>query len=240
MASAAVALSVSVRWISVFLLLIFIQMLTSQMLFAGVFILSDETLISPFLFCVTREDGELSCGERYRSPEDGAESELKINILTPLVVLCLYVPVVLVAFALLTALLASYAKDRAALRFSMACQAASSLLILTGLAAFLLLNESYARLEHMTLGFYTCVGVQVQLGFVAVLTHLAGTRLTSDWDQTGPNKKLSCTWWRKGNLNCEAKSINEGLITLDFLLTVRLILLHVLCYVLKTQRQIFA
>lgn len=193
MASAAVALSVSVRWISVFLLLIYIQMLTSQVLFAGVFILSEETLISPFLFCVTRQHGELYCGEWYRSPEYGAESELKINILTPLVTLCLYVPVVLVAFALLAMLLASYAKDGATLWFSMACQAASSLLILTGLIAFLLLNESYVRLEHLTLWFYICVGVQVQLGIVAVLTHEAGTRLTSDWDQTGPNKKLSCT-----------------------------------------------
>lgn len=168
-------------WISVLLLLILIQMLTSLVLFGGVFILSNETLISPTLFCLIHQHGELSCDNRYRNPASGADSEIKINLRT-VVILGLYVPLVLVAFALLSMLLAAYAKDRAALWFSMALQAASSLLILTGVVAFLLLNHLYVSWEHMTPWFYVCVGVQVQLVVVAALTLVLGKRLPSDWE----------------------------------------------------------
>lgn len=168
-------------WISVLLLLILIQMLTSLVLFGGVFILSNETLISPTLFCLIHQHGELSCDNRYRNPASGADSEIKINLRT-VVILGLYVPLVLMAFALLSMLLAAYAKDRAALWFSMALQAASSLLILTGVVAFLLLNHLYVSWEHMTPWFYVCVGVQVQLVVVAALTLVLGKRLPSDWE----------------------------------------------------------
>lgn len=170
-------------WISVFLLLIFTQMLTSLVLYSGVFILSNEALISPFCFCLKHvgQHGEPSCNRWYRSPVNGAESKIKINFLTTVVTLGLYIPVVLVAFALLAMLLATYAKDRAALWFSMACQAASSLLILTGIVSFLLLNQSYVSWQHMTLWFYICVAVQVELVIVTALTHVSGRRLTSDW-----------------------------------------------------------
>lgn len=157
-------------WISALLLLIFIQMVTSLVLFGGVFILSKETLISPSLFCLIRQHGELSCDEGYRVP-----------VLTAAVTLSLYAPLVLVAFALLSMLFAAYAKDRATLWCSMACQAASSLLILTGVIAFLLLNQLYVSWEHMTPWFYVCVGVQVQLVIVTALTHVSGKRLTPDW-----------------------------------------------------------
>ncbi len=161
-------------WISVFLLLIWVQMLTSLVLSAGVFVLSDEALISPFRFCLIR--GEPSCDGWRRDPASGAESEIKINILATVVILALYVPMVLVAFALLATLLAAYARDGATLRFGMACQAASSLLILTGIIGFLLLNRSHASWENMTLWFYICVGAQVELAIATALTRASGRR----------------------------------------------------------------
>ncbi|KAL6106872.1 uncharacterized protein ACO6RY_10633 [Pungitius sinensis] len=169
------------RWISVCLLLIFIKMLTSLVLFAGVFIVSKEALISPFQFCPTRHHGELSCN-LPRRPISGGESEMKMNLLATAVILCLYIPVVFVAFALLAMLLAAYTKDRAALWFSAACQAASSLLVLTGIIVFLALYQTYVNWEHMTIWFYLCVLVQVELLITTVLTCICGKRLTSEWE----------------------------------------------------------
>ncbi|XP_034735037.1 uncharacterized protein LOC117949120 [Etheostoma cragini] len=146
-----------ILWISVFLLLIFIQMLTSLVFFSGVFILSSEALISPFHFCLTRQHGELSCN--YSRPVSGTESEIKINILALAVILGLYIPVVLVAFALMAMLLTAYTKDTATLSFSLTCQAASILLMLAGVIVFLILYQSYLSWEHMTIWFYVCVGV---------------------------------------------------------------------------------
>lgn len=185
-------------WISVLLLLIFIQMVTSLVLFGGVFILSKETLISPFLFCLIRQHGELSCHNGHRVPVSGADSETKRNVLTAVVTLSLYAPLVLVAFALLSMLFAAYAKDRATLWCSMACQAASSLLLLTGVVAFLLLNQLHVSWEHMTPWFYVCVGVQVQLVIVTALTHVSGKRLTPDWIH--PNEKSPSPCYQKGDL----------------------------------------
>ncbi|XP_059191975.1 uncharacterized protein LOC131973874 [Centropristis striata] len=168
--------------ISVFLLLIFIQMVTSLVLYAGVFILSNEVLISPFHFCLIHQHGELSCGGWPWCIVSGAECEIKMNIPTTVGILSLYVPVVLVAFALLAMMLASYTKDRMARWFSMVCQAASSLLILTGIISFLVLYHSYVCWENMTIWFYICVGVQVELVIITVLTCVSGMRLTSDWE----------------------------------------------------------
>lgn len=159
-------------WISVFLLLIFIQMITSLLLFPGVFIASSDAQTYPF----KPQDGKL-----YHLSLWGAEFEIITDIVSTVVFLGLYAPVVLVAFALLAVLLTAYAKDKAALWFSMACQAASSLLILTGIIAFLVLNHPYVTWEDMTLWFYVCVGVQVELDITTVLTWLLGRRLTSDW-----------------------------------------------------------
>uniref|UniRef100_A0A8D3BLY4 Uncharacterized protein n=1 Tax=Scophthalmus maximus TaxID=52904 RepID=A0A8D3BLY4_SCOMX len=159
--------------ISMFLLLIFLQMSASLVFSAGVFVLSDDVLISPFRMCLTDEYGELHC-----------YPEIKMNFLNFLitaVILALYVPVVLVAFALLAMLLTAHTRDRAVLWLSMACQAASSVLILTGLIAFLLLNQPYATWENMTIWFYMCVGVQVELMITTVLTRVSERKLTSDW-----------------------------------------------------------
>lgn len=193
MAAVPVRRPTRLSWVSAFLLLVFVQMLNSLVLSAGVFILSSEALISPFHFCLMRH-GDLSCDRWHRNPVSGAEPEIKINILATVVILALYVPVVLVAFALLALLamlLAAYAKDRAALWLSMACQAASSLLILTGIIGFLVLNRTYVSWENMTLWFYICVGVQVELVIITALTCASGRRLTSDWEYTGPSEKSS-------------------------------------------------
>lgn len=189
MAALSVRRPTRLSWISLFLLLIFVQMLTSLVLSAGVFVLSSEALISPFHFCFKHRHGDLSCDGWHGNR--GAESEIKINILATAVILGLYIPVVLVAFALLAMLLAAYAKDRAALWLSMACQAASSLLILTGIIGFLVLNRSHVSWENMTLWFYMCVAVQVQLVIITALTRASERRLTSDWEYMGPNDKSS-------------------------------------------------
>lgn len=162
--TAAIAMKSPTRrclWISVFLLLIFIQTVWYLVLFPG-----------PF----RTESGGL-----YYTSFRGTEFQIIIYIISTVVVLSLYVPVVLVAFALLAVLLTAYAKDRAALWFSLACQAASGLLILTGIIAFLVLNQPYVTWKDMTPWFYVCVGVQVELGITTVLTCVLGRRLTSDW-----------------------------------------------------------
>lgn len=161
-------------WIAALLLHIFTQMSYSLLLRGGTFIVSTETVISPFLFCVTDEH-DISCDLSVR----GADG---LDILAVVVILCLYIPLVLVAFALLSMVFAVYSKDRATLVCSFACQALSSFLFLTGVALFLLLNKSYIKWEDMTLGFYICVGVYVQLALVTAMTYLTRRRLPSDWE----------------------------------------------------------
>lgn len=177
-------------WILVLLVLIFIQMLTSLVIFGGEFISSNETLISPFRCCLRDQHGKLFCDRWHRFPVCGAGSETKTNIATE-VVISLYVPLVLVAFALLSTLLAAYVKDKAVLWCSAACQAASSLFTLIGVVAFLLLNHPYVSWEHMTFWFYICLGTGVQLLMVAALTVHAGTRRMSDWEPIQCNENSS-------------------------------------------------
>lgn len=168
-------------WISVsFLLLAFVQMLSSLIFSAGVFIFSGEGFISPFHICLTSQHGEPSCRSPLNGAEYGAEHGIIINILPTVVILCLYIPVVLVAFALLAMIFAAYAKDTATLWFSMLCQAASSPLIFAGLFIFLLLNQSNISWDHMTVWFYLCVGAAVELGVTAVLTSVLRRRHMSD------------------------------------------------------------
>lgn len=161
--------------ISVLLLHIFTQMAYSLLLRCGTFIKSTENVISPFRSCVTREDDGLSCDLSVR----GADG---MDILAVGVILCLYSPLVLVAFALLSMVFAVYTKDSATLLCSFACQALSSFLVLSGVALFLLLNKSYIKWEDMTLGFYICVGVHVQLVLVTAMTFFTRRRLPSDWE----------------------------------------------------------
>ncbi|CAB1440992.1 unnamed protein product [Pleuronectes platessa] len=139
------------------------EALTSLFLFAAVFIRSDDVLISPFRICLTHEHAEMHC-----TPFSGAVFEVKI-------ILCLYVPLVLVAFSLLAMLFAAYTQDRALLWCSVLCQAGSSLLIMTGIIVFLLLNLPFVAWENMTLWFYIYVGVQVELVITTLMTSLTST-----------------------------------------------------------------
>lgn len=166
------------------LLLIFTQMVTSLVVFGGVFIHSSETLISPFHFCVVGQDGGLSCDQPHNHNSDvgaAAAAETNINILRPVVVLCLYAPLVLVAFALLAFLFAVYAEDRGTLWFSVVCQVTASTLTLVGITVFGGLYWSYMSLADMTLWYYICVGVHVELAATALLTCVSVKRLTADW-----------------------------------------------------------
>ena len=145
------------------LLLILTQALASLFLSAAVFIRSDDVLISPFRMCLTQEHAEMQC-----SPFSGAVFEVKT-------ILCLYVPLVLVAFSLLAMLFGAYTQDRPLLWCSVFCQAVSSLLILTGIIVFLVINLQFVAWENMTLWFYTYVGVQVELVITTVMTSMSST-----------------------------------------------------------------
>uniref|UniRef100_A0A665UW48 Transmembrane protein n=1 Tax=Echeneis naucrates TaxID=173247 RepID=A0A665UW48_ECHNA len=148
---------------ALFLLLIFSQQLTSLFLFDGVFICSTDVLISPFRFCL-KKDGQVYCSSVCEG-----ECDIKIYMATIAVILALYMPVVLVAFALLAMLFTVYARETATLTFSMICQAASSLLIVAGIIVFLLFNWQYVSWEALTPWFYMCMGVQVELIITTVL-----------------------------------------------------------------------
>lgn len=153
-------------WIPALLFLIFIQMLTSLVVFGGEFICSSETAISPFHFCLIQHDKKFC--DVWQRPD----SDTKVDVLTPLIIVSLYAPVVFVAFALLSSLFAAYSRDDTVLCLSVALQAASSLLILTGLIAFMVLNQSYLSWKDMTIWFYICSGVHLELVVVIALSHV--------------------------------------------------------------------
>ncbi|KAM3608709.1 uncharacterized protein V6R79_003457 [Siganus canaliculatus] len=178
-----------IKEILVTLPLIFIQMLTSLGLYAGVFIRTEEISISPFQFCKTRQHGEPPCVAWNRSLISKDICETKRNIFSSVTIVALYASVVLVAFALLAMWLAVYAKDTATLWVSMVCQAVSCLLILTGIATFLLLNQSYVSWDHMTFSFYVCVSVLIQLVIVTALTYVSVRQLPFDQKQTDTKEK---------------------------------------------------
>ncbi|CAB1440991.1 unnamed protein product [Pleuronectes platessa] len=159
-------------WISMCHLFILTQVSASLFVSAAVFIRSDDFFISPFRMCLTHEDGEVR-----RSALWGAESEITINHLLTVVILGLYIPVVLVPFSLLAIMFAAYTKDGSLLWVSVLCQAASSLLMLTGIIVFLFLNLPFLAWENMTLWFYNCVAVPVELVITTVLTHVLRRRL---------------------------------------------------------------
>ncbi|CAL8358234.1 unnamed protein product [Lota lota] len=159
--------------LSLTLLLIFTKMIASLIVFAAVFIDSHEVTISPFNFCSKVQDAKiLSCQALPWTTVIGA-SETTMIISTIAVILCLYVPLVLVPFALLSSLLSAYGEgDIRVLQLSMGCQAASSALTLLGLVWFVGLHWAYASPSAMTLCYYSCVLATAELTITTYLSSL--------------------------------------------------------------------
>lgn len=158
-------------WISAALLLIFIQMLISLVVFGGEFICSSEIAISPFHFCLIQH------GEKFCDVWQEPKSDITVDVFTTAIIFSLYAPLAFVAFALLSTLFAAYGRDDLLLCLSGALQAASSLLILTGILAFLVLNQSYLSWKHMTIWFYSCCGVHAELIAMTLLTYVSKKKL---------------------------------------------------------------
>lgn len=171
-------------WILVLLLLILIQMLTSLVVFGGEFICSSETVISPFRFCLNQH------GEKFCDIWQQPDSDIKGDIFRTVIIFSLYVPLVFVAFALLSTLFAAYGRDRTLLWLSAALQAASSFLILTGVISFVALNHSYLSWEHLTIWFYICCGAHLELAFAAALTCVSTDKLNSYSGLNGTEKGI--------------------------------------------------
>lgn len=154
------------------LLLVFIQMI-GLLMFDSVFIDYNHVTISPFNFCTKgQHDGITLCQALPLPPATGAGQTAMIASRIA-VILALYTPLVLVAFALLSALLSAYGRrDLRVLQLSLWCQAASSGLTLLGLVWFVGLYWAYASPSAMTLCFYGCVGVPVELTFTMCLSSL--------------------------------------------------------------------
>lgn len=188
------------HWISALLLLIFFQMLISLLVFGGEFICSSEIAISPFHFCLIQH------GEKFCDVWQGPNSDIKVDIVTAVIIVSLYAPLLFVAFALLSTLFAAYGRDGLLLCLSGALQAASSLLILTGVIAFLVLNQSYLSWKHMTIWFYSCCGVHSELIVVTLLTFVSTKKLNSVYN---PNfEPLAEMPW--------TRSATNGLLTFGF------------------------
>lgn len=167
-------------WISVLLLLILIQMLTSLVVFGGEFIRSSEAAISPFHFCLIQH-GQKIC-DVWKQPDS------EWDTFRTVVICSLYAPLVFVAFALLSALFAAYCGGRTFLWSSAALQAASSLLILTGVIAFVALNHSHLSWENLTIWFYIYSGVHFELALAAALTCVSADKPAS---YSGLNERSS-------------------------------------------------
>ncbi|KAJ3596803.1 hypothetical protein NHX12_003203 [Muraenolepis orangiensis] len=140
---------------------------------AGVFIESDQVTISPFNFCTTQGHGGGEEPPSCSAPHGPCCGTL--------IILCLYVPLVLVAFALLSALLSAYGDgDLGALRISVWCQGASSVLTLAGLGGFVGFHWASvivataggpaAMAMMMTRSFFGCVCVSVELTLTTCLS----------------------------------------------------------------------
>lgn len=165
--------------IAVLLLLNFLQ--TVLLHTNGVFIHSDKVLIGPAFFYLNSQHDEPMC-RPWESCSPSGHSHQKTYFTELVLLLCFYVPIVLVPFAMLGMLLAAYSKDRTTLQCSMACQAASSLLILGGIITFLISFHSYLSWKDMTHWFYLCVGVEAQLIITTTLTSVLQKELNSDWE----------------------------------------------------------
>lgn len=148
-------------WVSLVLFLIFIQMLTSLVVFGGEFISSSEMVIGPFRFCLI-DNGEKICDVLQRRGYCNWGGAAVTTV-------CLCLPLVLVAFASLASLFAAYGRDDALLRFSVALQVASIVLVSTGLISFVAFH--HFSWKHATVWFYVCAGVPFELAVVTLLTY---------------------------------------------------------------------
>ena len=152
------------------LLVILTEMIFALVVEAAVFINSNEVTISPFNFCSKGQNGKiLSCQP----------------VPSTTVYLCLYVPVVLVPFALLSLLLSGYGEeDSSVLRLSMWCQAAASALSLLGLVWFVGLHWAYASQSAMTVYYYFCVLVTAELAVTTYLSYVLWRELDHQQQQS--------------------------------------------------------
>lgn len=155
------------------LLLIFLQMTASLMFFAAVFIDSNHVTISPFNVCTRGPHDEITCGQALPQPTSTGVGQTMMSISRIVVILSLYVPLVLVAFALLSLLLSAYGwGDLGVLQLSLWCQAAASGLTLLGLGWFVGIYWAYASPSAMTLCFYSCVCVPVELTITTCVRYM--------------------------------------------------------------------
>ncbi|CAB1319931.1 unnamed protein product [Coregonus sp. 'balchen'] len=160
------------------LLFIFTQQLYALIVSHGQLVSSTEAIISPFNFCLQGPDVGVTCDDQHNNM--AATAGVLVDILRVLVIMSLYIPLVLVPFALMAFLFAVCCDDRGLLWFSVSCQAASSLLMLVGLCVFVGLHLSYVSFAGMTAGYYVCVCVNAELATAAVLTWMTGRRQLRD------------------------------------------------------------
>ncbi|KAJ0069710.1 hypothetical protein NL108_012324 [Boleophthalmus pectinirostris] len=154
--------------IAISLFLIFIQISTSLLIFAGEFIHTDTLLISPFDTAIVHSN-ETAFKIWYDTRNH--EYWMQNNFLATVVLLSLYIPIVLVAFSLLAVVLAAYADDQAVMWLSMLGQGLSSLLLLVGILGFLHLHWTNVSWNGLTCWFFACVGAQVELALTATVTN---------------------------------------------------------------------
>ena len=162
--------------LSLALLIIWTQMIYTLFIFAADFINSNGVTISPFNFCSKGQNGKILSCQPVQSTT---------------VYLCHYVPVVLVPFALLSLLLSGYGEeDSSVLRLSMWCQAAASALSLLGLVWFVGLHWAYASQSAMTVYYYCCVLVTVELAVTTYLSSVLVVRKLDHQQQQRINPNL--------------------------------------------------
>ena len=169
--------------LSLALLIIWTQMIFALFVFAAVFIDSNEVTISPFNFCSKGQHGKILSCQTLISTVVIRAFETTMIISKPAVILCLYVPVVLVPFALLSSLLSDSAGS-SVLRLSMWCQAAASALSLLGLVWFVGLNWAYASPSAMTVYYYCCVLVTAELAVTTYLSDVLWRKLDHQQQQS--------------------------------------------------------
>jgi len=150
--------------LSLVLLIIFAQM-TALLMFGSAFIDYNHVTISPYNFYTKGPHNEITPCQALPLPAATGVGQTAMIVSRIAVILAIYMPLVLVAFALLSSLLSAYGGDLGALQLSLWLQAASSGLTLLGLVWFVGLYWAYASPWAMTRYFYGCVGVPVELTF---------------------------------------------------------------------------
>uniref|UniRef100_A0A8C7I5Q7 Uncharacterized protein n=1 Tax=Oncorhynchus kisutch TaxID=8019 RepID=A0A8C7I5Q7_ONCKI len=127
--------------VALFLVFILTQQLYALIVLQGQLVSSSEANISPFNFCLQGQDVGVTCDDQHNHMATTAG--VLVDILRVLVIMSLYIPLVLVPFALMAFLFAVCCDDRGVLWFSVSCLAASSLLMLVGLCVFVGLHFNY-------------------------------------------------------------------------------------------------